>query len=287
MPDLNEKLLRRVVEAALSEDIETGDVTSRATIPAGCEARGKFVAKEAGVLCGIPVVAEVFRTLDASIELDLTLGEGERFAAGATLAGVRGKARPILSGERLALNFLQRLSGIATLTRRMVEMVADLPVRVVDTRKTTPGLRFLEKYAVRTGGGSNHRFSLAEAVLIKDNHIVASGGIREAVERARAFVPSGMTVEVETESEAQVREALAAGADVIMLDNMSPAEMRRMVELIGGQALVEASGNVSEDSIRPIAETGVDIVSVGALTHSAPALDIGLDLELAGSRAPR
>jgi len=280
MNELNPLLLRRTVEAALAEDVGPGDVTTLSTVAPERSGRGLFIAKQPGILCGIPAMTEVFRTLDPDSNVSSIRRDGDRIETGDVLAEVKGRARSILTGERLALNFLQRLSGIATLTGKLAAAVSGTGARIVDTRKTTPGLRFLEKYAVRIGGGRNHRFSLADAVLIKDNHIVAAGGIGEAVKKARAFVPHTMTVEVEAETERQVREALDAGADIVMLDNMSPATMRRMVALIAGKALVEASGNISEETVRAAAESGVDIISIGALTHSAPALDIGLDLEI-------
>lgn len=280
MEQLNNFWLRDVVVRALAEDIGAGDITTQATVPSEQKAVGVFRAKEPGIICGIPVLKEVFPTLDPSLLVTSRRDEGVRIQPGEIVVEVQGAARPILSGERVALNFLQRLSGIATLTRSLVDLVADLPVRMVDTRKTTPGLRFLEKYAVRVGGGRNHRFSLADAVLIKDNHIVAAGGITSAVEKARRQIPHTMTVEVEAEDEEQVREALAAGAEIIMLDNMTPEKMRSMVKLIDGRALVEASGNITAKTIRAVAETGVNIISVGALTHSAAALDISLELKL-------
>lgn len=277
---LNRFWLSELVSGALTEDIGAGDITTQVTVPADQKAIGVFVAKEHGIICGLPVLEEVFHSLDPSLVVTTWISEGTRINQGDVLAEVQGSARPILSGERVSLNLLQRLSGIATLTRTMVDQISDLPVRIVDTRKTIPGLRFLEKYAVRIGGGHNHRFSLADAVLIKDNHIIAAGGIAQAVQLAREYIPHTMTIEVEVESEIQVKEALSAGADIIMLDNMSPEMMRHMVKLIGGQALVEASGNINKETIRHCAETGVDIISVGALTHSAPALDISLDLKL-------
>lgn len=280
MEQLNPFLLKELVIRALSEDLGSGDVTTQVTVSSDQRAVGTFIAKEAGVICGLPVVETVFHTLDPTLLLCTWIKDGDRVQPGDVIAEIQGAASPILSGERVALNILQRLSGIATLTRTLVDQVADLPVRVVDTRKTTPGLRFLEKFAVRIGGGHNHRFSLADAVLIKDNHIVAAGGIKAAVEKARDHIPHTMTVEVEVETEEQVREALAARADIIMLDNMRPEQICAMVKLIGGRALVEASGNVTLGNIRNVAETGVNIISVGALTHSAAALDISLKLKL-------
>jgi len=280
MKQLNRSWLRDVVARALAEDIGYGDITTQATISEDQKASGVFVAKEEGVICGLPLIEEIFHYADPSLLVSIWVDEGSRVKPGDVLAEVQGSAQAILSGERVALNFIQRLSGIATQTRKLVDIVADFPVRIVDTRKTVPGLRFLEKYAVRTGGGHNHRFSLSDAVLIKDNHIIAAGGITAAVELARKNVPHTMTIEVEVETEEQVREALVARADIIMLDNMSLEQMREMVKLIDGRAKVEASGNITEENIRAVAETGVDIISVGALTHSANALDISLDLKL-------
>lgn len=280
MKQLNRSWLRDVVARALAEDIGYGDITTQATISEDQKASGVFVAKEEGVICGLPLIEEIFHYADPSLLVSIWVDEGSRVKPGDVLAEVQGSAQAILSGERVALNFIQRLSGIATQTRKLVDIVADFPVRIVDTRKTVPGLRFLEKYAARTGGGHNHRFSLSDAVLIKDNHIIAAGGITAAVELARKNVPHTMTIEVEVETEEQVREALAARADIIMLDNMSLEQMREMVKLIDGRAKVEASGNITEENIRAVAETGVDIISVGALTHSANALDISLDLKL-------
>jgi nicotinate-nucleotide pyrophosphorylase (carboxylating) len=277
---LNRFWLRDLISRALAEDIGAGDITTQVTVPADQKGIGAFVAKESGVICGLPILEEVFHSLNPSLLVTTWIDEGARINPGEILAEVQGSARSILSGERVALNLLQRLSGIATLTRTLVDQVSDLPVRIVDTRKTLPGMRFIEKYAVRTGGGHNHRFSLADAVLIKDNHIIAAGGITQAVQLARQYIPHTMTIEVEVESENQVKEALSAGVDIIMLDNMSPEMMRLMVNLIDGKALVEASGNINKETIRKSAETGVDIISVGALTHSANALDISLDLKL-------
>lgn len=280
MEQLNNLLLQEFITKALAEDIGFGDITTQVTVPPDRQAVGTFLAKEAGIICGLSVAESVFHTIEPALRFSSQLHDGDRVQPGDRIAQIQGAARPILSGERVALNLLQRLSGIATQTRAMVDRVADLPVRVVDTRKTIPGLRFLEKYAVRVGGGHNHRFSLADAVLIKDNHIVAAGGITAAVTEARTQIPHTMTIEVEVETEDQVKEALAARADIIMLDNMPPEQMRAMVRLIDKQALVEASGNVTLDNIRTVAETGVDIISVGALTHSVAALDISLKLKL-------
>jgi nicotinate-nucleotide pyrophosphorylase (carboxylating) len=269
----------RIIENALAEDIHTGDITTMAVVRQGGDARAILKAKEEMVLAGIEVAARVFHQLDDRIVFTPRCADGELVASGGLIAELSGNAAMLLQGERVALNLLQRMCGIATLTARYVAAVKGTRARVVDTRKTTPGLRVLEKYAVRVGGGTNHRTGLYDGVLIKENHIAAAGGITEAVRRARSYIPHTLKVEIETETLAQVAEALAAGADIIMLDNMDLAAMREAVLLIGGKALVEASGGVNLETIRGIAETGVDIISVGALTHSARAMDISMLLE--------
>ncbi|TRY24692.1 carboxylating nicotinate-nucleotide diphosphorylase [Brevibacillus sp. LEMMJ03] len=270
--------LQRKIEEWLQEDIGFGDVTTMSTIPEEAQGVGILYAKEAGVIAGLPVAQLVFKTVDPALSFTALVKEGARVEKGEQIAEVSGSVRSILSGERLALNLLQRLSGIATRTSQYAQAVAGTKARVVDTRKTTPGLRMLEKYAVRVGGGHNHRYALYDAVMIKDNHIKGAGGIAQAVAAARAAVPHTMTIEVETETLDQVQEALDAGADIIMLDNMPLDVMKQAVALIGGRAVVEASGGVTLETIRAIAETGVDVISVGALTHSVKALDISLDL---------
>jgi len=265
----------------LEEDVGAGDITSMATIPAGSESRGIIHVKEDGVICGLPVAAAVFAEVDPSLAFTPRCGEGARVSRGDVVAEVYGSTRSILRGERLALNLLQRMSGIATRTRAFADALEGAPVRLVDTRKTTPGHRMLEKYAVRVGGGHNHRYGLYDAVLIKDNHIKASGGIAKAVAAAREFIPHTMKIEVETESLAQVEEALEAGADIIMLDNMETGLMAEAVRLIKARSprtIVEASGGVTLETVGQIARTGVDVISVGSLTHSIRALDISLDL---------
>jgi len=269
----------RIIENALAEDIHTGDITTMAVVRQGGDAHAILKAKEEMVLAGIEVAARVFHQLDERIVFTPRCADGELVASGGLIAELSGNAAMLLQGERVALNLLQRMCGIATLTARYVAAVKGTRARVVDTRKTTPGLRVLEKYAVRVGGGTNHRTGLYDGVLIKENHIAAAGGITEAVRRARSYIPHTLKVEIETETLAQVAEALAAGADIIMLDNMELAAMREAVLLIGGKALVEASGGVNLETIRGIAETGVDIISVGALTHSARAMDISMLLE--------
>ncbi|MCM2357921.1 MAG: carboxylating nicotinate-nucleotide diphosphorylase [Geobacteraceae bacterium] len=269
----------RIIENALAEDIHTGDITTLAVVRTDREARAILKAKEEMVLAGIQVAARVFRLLDERIVFTPCFGDGDRLVAGDLIAELSGNASSLLQGERVALNLLQRMCGIATLTSRYVEEVRGTGARLVDTRKTTPGLRVLEKYAVRIGGGINHRTGLYDGVLIKENHIAAAGGIAEAVQRARSYIPHTLKIEIETETLDQVAEALAAGADIIMLDNMEPAAMAEAVALIDGKALVEASGGVNLATVREIAETGVDIISVGALTHSARAMDISMLLE--------
>ncbi|MGQ9780248.1 MAG: carboxylating nicotinate-nucleotide diphosphorylase [Bacillota bacterium] len=275
---MNELTYRELITAALREDRADFDVTSAAVIPPEFTGRARIIAKEEGVLAGLPVAATVFAALDGGLTFISFCGDGDRVSPGKVVAEIRGRLRPILAGERVALNFLQHLSGIATATAALVERVKGYPVKILDTRKTTPGLRALEKYAVRVGGGANHRFSLADMLIIKDNHIAAAGGVAEAVRRARAAAPPFLLLEVEAENEEQVREALAAGADVIMLDNMSPAEMRRMVALVAGRAKLEASGNITLENVAEVAATGVDYISVGYITHSAPALDLSLEV---------
>lgn len=271
--------LDRIIENALMEDIHTGDITTLAVVPERRPARARLIAKEPMVLAGINVAARVFTFLDASTGFRPLHGDGARLAAGDLIAELDGDSAMLLQGERVALNLLQRMCGTATLTSRFVEAVAGTRARIVDTRKTTPGLRVLEKYAVRVGGGINHRTGLYDGVLIKENHIAAAGGITQAVTRARAYIPHTMKIEVETETLAEVAEAIDAGAEIIMLDNMDLATMTEAVQLIGGRSLVEASGGVNLETVRGIAETGVDIISVGALTHSARAMDISMLLE--------
>jgi len=284
-PHLDPDLVRRLVRDALIEDGAFNDVTTLSTVPPDQRGRGVFLAKDSGVLAGLPLVEAAFAALDASIRLDPLLTDGAKLERGVHIARVEGPLAGILSAERIALNFLQRLSGTATLTRRLVDAVAGLPVRIVDTRKTTPGLRALERYAVQVGGGHNHRFNLSDGLLIKDNHLAAGRSrgltLAQTVAAARAGVPHTHRIEVEVTSFDEAQEAIAARADVILLDNMDPPEMARCVQMIAGRALTEASGGVTLANVRAIAESGVDIISSGALTHSAPALDISLDVETA------
>ncbi len=276
--DLNLLSLDQIIHNALHEDIGTGDITVIATVPAHAVTGAVIHVKEAGVLAGIPVAARVFELLCADVVFTPRKSDGEPVQKGDIIAEIAGPARPILTGERLALNFLQRLSAIATRTRKITEMLAPYKTVVVDTRKTTPGLRLLEKYAVRAGGGQNHRFGLYDGILIKDNHIKVAGGVRQAVLLAKEKAPHTIKVEVEVETLAGVEEALAAGADIIMLDNMDLLQVRAAVAFIAGRALAEVSGGITEDRVLGLAEAGVDIISMGALTHSVAALDISLDV---------
>lgn len=271
---------QRVVHDALEEDRADNDITTRATILPGRQARAVLVARRSGVVCGSALAMEAFRQRDSSVAIRVDAPDGRSVDRGHTVLAITGEATALLSAERVALNFMQRLSGIATFTAQYVNAVRGTGASILDTRKTTPGWRQLEKYAVRCGGGMNHRADLAAAVLIKDNHLAAvDHNIALAVERARAVAPSGMRVEVECENMGDVSAALKAGADIIMLDNMGLHDMREAVKMIGGRAVVEASGGVNLQTVRGIAETGVDWISVGALTHSPPSLDLALDFE--------
>ncbi|MBP7705679.1 MAG: carboxylating nicotinate-nucleotide diphosphorylase [Candidatus Aminicenantes bacterium] len=265
------------IDAALREDMPEGDVTSDSIIPANARSEAYFLAKEDGVLAGLAVASRVFERIDPAVIFIERFRDGASFSKSDKLARVKGPTAALLKGERTALNFLQHLCGVATVTRRFVEAVAGTKTRILDTRKTVPGLRLLDKYAVRAGGGTNHRVSLSDMVLIKDNHLRHVGSVAEAVRRARSRVRPGVRIEVEAANLLQVREALAAGADMIMLDNMPLETMRQAVGLAGGRVPLEASGNMTLDRVRSVAETGVDFISVGALTHSARAVDISLD----------
>ena len=275
---INRTVLERIVDAALNEDIGSGDVTSEAVTPAGAWAAAVIVAKQQGVLAGIPVAAAVFARVDSDLRIESLAPEGERVQVGQTVARLEGSARAILTGERTALNFLQRLSGVATAAAAFTAACAGTRARIVDTRKTAPGLRALDKYAVRVGGASNHRWGLYDGVLIKENHIRAGGGITRAVASARAHAPHTLRIEVECESLDQVEECLAAGVDIIMLDNMTTRRLADAVRIIDGRATVEASGNMTLARIPEVAATGVDLISVGALTHSTAALDLSLQI---------
>lgn len=264
---------------ALVEDVGRGDLTTDAVVPAAATARARIVTRAAGRIAGLDVALEVFRLLDQRLDETVLVGDGNDAVAGATLARLTGRARALLTGERVALNFLGRLSGIATATARAVAAAAPHRARIADTRKTTPGLRRLEKRAVLLGGGVNHRFGLDDGILVKDNHIAAAGGVREAVARVRAAGGHLRKIEVECDTAAEVDECLACGVDAILLDNMGPDAIAAMVRCVGGRALVEASGGITLERIPAIAASGVDLISLGWLTHSAPCLDVSLELE--------
>jgi nicotinate-nucleotide pyrophosphorylase (carboxylating) len=268
------------VAAALAEDLSlAGDITTQATIPPGTSPSAVIAARKPGVVAGIQLAEAAFRTLDPAVTFEVQVGDGERVAASGVIARIAGDAGALLSAERTALNFLGHLSGIATLTARYVESIEGTQAHIIDTRKTTPGLRALEKFAVRCGGGVNHRFGLFDAILIKDNHIVAAGGISAAIDRARRHAGHMVKVEVEVTTLAELDEALAAHPDVVLLDNMPVATLKAAIDRAGGRVITEASGGVNLETVRAIAETGVDLISIGALTHSAPVLDIGLDFQ--------
>ena len=260
----------------LQEDIGQGDITTVTTVPEDCWVNAHLLAKDEGVLCGLPVFKQVFYLLDESIDVKLLAEEGSLVKVGQIIAELQGPARSLLTGERVALNLLQRLSGVATATKVAVSQIEGTACKIIDTRKTTPGLRFLEKYAVRVGGGFNHRFNLADGILIKDNHIRAAGGITAAVTSARTNSPHTMKIEIEVENFEQVQEALDSGADILLLDNMSLDQMTEAVNWISGRALTEASGNMGRKDLKAVAQTGVDLISIGALTHSVKALDLSL-----------
>jgi nicotinate-nucleotide pyrophosphorylase (carboxylating) len=271
-------LIEPQIRAALEEDLgRAGDITSELTIPAGQQAAAKFVARKPGRIAGLICAEIAFRLVDPAVRFEVSAPDGAQIAAGALLATVTGPARAILTAERVALNFLGPLSGTATATAALVKAVEGTKARIVCTRKTLPGLRTLQKYAVRCGGGFNHRFGLDDAAMVKDNHVQAAGGIAPAVSRLRAGLGHMVKVEVEVDRLDQLEEALIAGADVVLLDNMMPEDMRRAVAMTKGRAVLEASGNVALETVRAIAETGVDYISSGAITHSAANLDIGLD----------
>jgi len=266
-----------LIRHAIEEDLGHGDITSSLLIPSENEARALYIAKGNFILAGMPFAKEVFRILDGGVSFRAFFHEGAKVSKGEVLAEVTGKTRMLLAGERVSLNILQRLSGIATLTAGFVDAVMGTKARIVDTRKTTPGLRFMEKYAVRTGGGANHRFGLFDGILIKDNHIEEVGSVAEAVRLARAGHHLAR-IEVEVENLKELQEAIEAGADVVMLDNMTLSDMAEAVKAAAGRVTLEASGNISIDNVRQVAETGVDLISVGALTHSATAADISMKI---------
>lgn len=275
---LNKKLVSNIINNALKEDIGFGDITTEALLDEKPKSEAVIWAKERGIISGLVVAEMVFKELDSTLQIEYLVDEGAEIKRGTELVKVSGSTKNMLTGERLALNFLQRMSGIATKTKRFVDLVKDYDLRIVDTRKTTPGLRILEKYAVRTGGGHNHRFRLDDAVIIKDNHIRAVGNIKKAVVKARNKITHTIKIEVETENLEDVKEALEAEADIIMLDNMSYSEMEEAVELIANKAITEASGGININNLLETAKTGVDVISIGELTHKIDSLDIGMDL---------
>ena len=273
-------LVDKAVAEALAEDLAMGgDITTEATVPAGTRASGVIAARKGGTVAGVQLAAAAFKTIDPFVEFEVVAGDGDRVEAGGIIARVAGDARALLTAERTALNFLGRLSGIATLTSHYVSAIAGTRARIVDTRKTTPGQRALEKFAVRCGGGVNHRFGLFDAVLIKDNHIVAAGGIGAALQRARAHAGQMVKVEIEVTSLNELDDALQLDPDAVLLDNMPLEMLKAAVAAVAGRVVTEASGGVNLETVHAIAETGVDHISVGALTHSAPVLDIGLDFD--------
>ena len=277
---LNDIMLDKLIMNALSEDVGTGDITTESTIPETARAHGLYKAKESGVLCGIGVAARVFELIDRDIEFTPLKRDGDRIEKGDIIAEVRGKATNVLTGERVGLNLMQRMSGIATRTAEAVAQVEGTGAKICDTRKTTPGLRVVEKYAVKVGGGTNHRFNLADGILIKDNHIVAAGSITNAVRAARANAPHTLKIEVEVETFDELNEALDVGADIIMLDNMSCEDMKKAVGIVNGRAVTEASGNMGDRNLKEVADCGVDLISIGALTHSVRSLDISLKFRI-------
>ena len=268
--------IEKLIRTALREDIGTGDITTASTVSPDAVITGKYVMKDDGIICGVDIVRRVFDAISPDVEYVPLKKDGDEVKRGDVVATVSGNAVAILSGERVGLNLLQHLSGIATCTRNAVEQVKGTKARITETRKTTPGLRILEKYAVRVGGGASHRFGLSDGILIKDNHIVAAGGITAAINSARDRAPHTLKIEIETETLEQVREAVNAGADIIMLDNMDCPTMKEAVGIIAGRAVTEASGNMGRRDLAEVAATGVDVISIGALTHSVKALDISL-----------
>ena len=277
---LNFRSIDPLIELAFEEDIGIGDITTESTVSPLQRGLGTIITETEGVIAGLPVAQRVFEKLDPNLDLQMLVADGDRVEEMTSIATVEGSAKSILTGERIALNFLQRLSGTATLTAQFVAATAQYNVKVIDTRKTTAGWRVLQKYAVRAGGGHNHRFGLYDGVLIKDNHIVAAGNVAKAIEQARSAVPQTLKIEVEVETLDQVAEAQAAGADIILLDNMPPSLMKAAVGEIGEEILTEASGGITLDQVEAVAATGVNLISVGALTHSAMPLNIRLDLEI-------
>lgn len=265
-----------LIKLALKEDITSEDASTNAVIRKKTLGRVQLICKQNGVICGLSVFKRTFELLDGSVKIKLFAEDGDRVEKGQLLAEVEGDMRVLLSGERTALNFLQRMSGIATYTAELVKLLEGSKTKLLDTRKTTPNMRIFEKYSVRVGGGVNHRYNLSDGILLKDNHIGAAGSVKRAVELAKEYSPFVRKIEIEVENLEMCRQALEAGADIIMLDNMSPEDMKKAVEMIGGRALTECSGNITKENIRSIADIGVDFVSSGALTHSAPILDLSL-----------
>lgn len=271
-------ILTETVRRALSEDIDRGDLTSEACVESTTIGTAKLNAREPIVVCGLPILEEVYAQVDLLVDVERHIEDGDRCSSGTTLATLSGPATSILLGERVALNFMQRLTGVSTMTMRFVDALPEgSSTRITDTRKTTPGLRAFERYAVRCGGGHNHREDLGAAVLIKDNHIAAAGGVRHAVQRAQAYAPHTCRIECEVDTLEQLQEALAAGADIVMLDNFDDEQVRDALTFVAGRALVEVSGGITLDRVARLGALGVDVVSVGALTHSSPACDLGLD----------
>jgi len=271
--------IKPVIDYALKEDIGAGDITTNSLIPIGLQAKATMIAKSSGVIAGLSVAEYVFRTLSSDITWNAFVNDGDKISKGDVILEVSGSYRALLTGERVALNFLQRMSGIATMTANYVDVLRSFKTKILDTRKTVPGLRILDKYAVLTGGGTNHRIGLYDMVLIKDNHIKIAGGISKAVAQVKKNLPDGIKIEVETTTVEEVLEALAAGVDIIMLDNMSNSTMAESVKIIDGMAKVEASGNMTIERLKEVAATGVDFISIGALTHSVTAFDISMNIE--------
>jgi nicotinate-nucleotide pyrophosphorylase (carboxylating) len=276
---LNIEEIKYVIDYALKEDIGSGDITTNSLIPLELQAKATMVAKSTGIIAGLAVAEYVFRSLSNDIKWKALVNEGDKVSKGDLILEISGSYRALLTGERVALNFLQRMSGIATMTSNYVDLLKDYKTNILDTRKTVPGLRLLDKYAVMTGGGLNHRIGLYDMVLIKDNHIKIAGGISRAVAQIKKNLPKGIKIEIETTTIEEVNEALATGVDVIMLDNMSNAQMAESVKIINGRTKVEASGNMTSQRLKEVAETGVDFISIGALTHSVIAFDISMNIE--------
>jgi len=277
--ELHIETIKSIIDYALKEDIGNGDITTNSLIPLDLQAKATMVAKSNGVIAGLAVAEYVFRTLSPDITWKTFANDGDKISRGDVILEVSGSYRALLTGERVALNFLQRMSGIATMTANYVEVLRDFKTKILDTRKTVPGLRLLDKYSVMTGGGTNHRIGLYDMVLIKDNHIKIAGGITKAVAQVKKNLPDGIKIEVETTTIEEVLEALAAGVDIIMLDNMSNSVMAECVKIIDGRAKVEASGNMTIERLKEVAATGVDFISIGALTHSVTAFDISMNIE--------